>query len=80
MKTVPFVLILACCLCLPACQKKAEVNPDDSGYFEEQEKQHAEMRKVSVRWKQTHDVADFLSLKQWIQKGAIPKFVKEVLG
>jgi hypothetical protein len=80
MKTVMFVLMTACCLCLPACQKKPEVGPNDSSYFEEVEKQHAELRKVSAHWKQTHDVADFLFLKQWVQKGGIPRFVKEILG
>jgi hypothetical protein len=80
MKIVKLALVLACCLCQQACQKKSEVNPNDNGYFEETAKQHAEMLKVSARWKQTHDVVDFLFLKQRIQKGAIPKFVTEILG
>jgi len=80
MKIVKLALVLACCLCQQACQKKSEVNPNDNGYFEETAKQHAEMQKVSARWKQAHDLADFIFLKSWIQKGTLQKFVKEVLG
>jgi hypothetical protein len=74
------ICMTACCLFLSACGKEPEVGPNDSGYFEETAKQQAEMRKVSTRWQQTHDVADFAFLKGWIQKGAISQFVEEVLG
>lgn len=75
------LLCLAVCCCgLSACQKQVEIGPNDASYFEETAKQQAKLEVVSERWKKNHDIADFIILKDSIQKGMKPEYVRKVLG
>jgi hypothetical protein len=80
MKQIRLLCIAACCLGLSACQKEAEVNPNDASYFEGIAKQQAKITAISERWKINRDISDFLLLKDSIQKGMKPQYVRNILG
>jgi hypothetical protein len=80
MNRFELLCIAACCFGLSACQKKAEVSPNDASYFEETARQQAELATISERWKKDRDIADFLLLKDSIQKGMKPEYVRQLLG
>jgi hypothetical protein len=80
MRTIELLCVAACCLGLSACQKQVEVVPNDASYFEETAKHQAKVAARSVRWKKDQNIDDFLLLKDSIQKGMKPEFVRQVLG
>lgn len=80
MRNIGLLCIAACYVGLSSCQKKAEVGPNDVGYFREMAKQQAKLEVVSERWKKNRDVADFMILKDSIQKGMKPEYVRKVVG
>jgi endo-1,4-beta-D-glucanase Y len=80
MRIIELLCLAACCFGLSACQKQVEVSPNDASYFEETAKQQAKVVAISERWKKDRDIADFLLLKDSIQKGMKPEYVRQMLG
>ena len=80
MRTIELLCLAACCFGFSACQKQVEVAPNDASYFEETAKQQAKVAAISERWKKDRDIDDFLLLKDSIQKGMQPEYVRKVLG
>ena len=67
-------------LAAASCKKERALIPDDKAYFEDIARRHAEMEKVSERWKREHNLADFMVLKDSIGRGTRPVWVTKVLG
>lgn len=82
MITRSFLITIAACCCVVTvgCRKNQEPKPDDASHFEETAGQQARIVAISELWKKNHEVSDFLLLKDSIQEGTKPEYVRQILG